>query len=300
MGNLPDNITNDQALKGYVKDMVPRSREIMSQEDFWIDAEAQLKIVFGVRRWVASICNYSGPKLLCPSVKREEATEITRRLMNYECGLWCGGVSTYFSEILRLLGFPAGNLIYQYREPELANLEHATTIVGIQKRVGPLGHDYEFYNIDAYLCYHFVDRESGSLLTFHELLSRIVTKRHSTIKRIDERIERALLTPPGHDPAFRAWLFDGEMPESKTLPNGIILTPGATHSVDKLFPPGSPMWTLAQKVIGDRSMDEWLLDWMLVNPWIEEMGPPCRSHYCLAHVVVTREMIAALAKGLGR
>jgi hypothetical protein len=297
----PTDVPNDEALKNSIRNEIPVLRAAMADPEFWADPAAQLTAVFAVRRWVVALCNYSGRELLLEQVPRGEVASVTRRLARHEIGVWCAGASTYFTEVLRLLGFPAGNLVYGYGG-DMHHLGHTTTLVGIQDRTDSTDWEYNFYNIDAYLCYHFTEA-GGDLgsppLAITEMLERIKQNRHDTIAVVDERIERDLITPPGHDPAVRPWLFDGEMPASTTLPNGVIVTPGATHSIDKLFPDGSPMWKLAQQVIGGRSFHEWALDWILVNPWLEEMGPPCtnQTSKCLANVTLTRKFLGAAMGG---
>jgi hypothetical protein len=238
---------------------VQLQRQLLHDVDGLAQATENKKIVdmaFLLRGWVSSKVSYPQRELLIDH-GAHSVPEILSMMEEGKGGLWCGGVALVMTYVLNAFQIPACVYGYGY-----GDVSHATTIFG--KTIG-YGRTYSFYILDAYLSFHYVHARTNELLSLADVFHLVKTKQYDQIERIDERIERELVTSD-RDAAYYDWLFDKGAPEMPTrIASEHKVYAGATHNVDKLVSTG-PFREAIDKVRGKQGMDEFLMDLMLVRP----------------------------------
>jgi len=236
--------------------------------------QATIKKAMMLRRWAMSMASYSGREYLLPGFGQLGLIEQLQALATYQHGVWCGDAAAWYVNVLRCFHIPATRFFYGHDEEGLGGLSHVTVIVGYN--VGKLGepYDFEFAIIDPYLGFHYEDAATGRLMPVHVLIPRVIRGEYDTIRRVDTELVRPYLADPDEEHGYHGWLFpSGKQPVQGELHGDRMVYQGASHSVAKLFPPGSPMWKLAAEKRGGKSLKHYLLDLMLVRPRFEDILP---------------------------
>jgi hypothetical protein len=221
----------------------------------WIDA------AFKVRRYTSSVACYpgSGMKLDHSDL---DTIPLLQAMLEYQGGLWCGGTSKLLRGLLQAVGIPAFSYGYGH-----SPTSHATNIFGAKDEDGK----YKFYILDAYGNYHYEDSVTGELIPFDDLLRRIRDKQHDSIQVVEVRIPRPYVVKPGDDPAFRKWLFEDGIPSPVKYQNAWVY-PGATYAISKLLKDGTPFRKRVDEMRGERTVHEFMLDLIFVNPNISRLS----------------------------
>lgn len=233
--------------------------------------EEILEKAFALRRWAMSMANYCGREYLLPGFERLGFIEQARALAGYRCGVWCGDAAMWYVNVLRAFYIPAARFFYGHDVAGLGGLSHVTVIVGYNTGGPDQPYSFEFVIIDPYLGFHYEDA-AGKLMPVHELIPHVIRGEYEAIWRVDTRLERPYLANPNEKHGFRGWLFpNNKQPIQGEVHGDRVVFQGASHSVGQLFPPGSPMWNLAAERRGDKPLDHYLLDLMLVRPRFEDI-----------------------------
>jgi len=259
--------------KGIISD--PKMRGLPSMSDH--SQQGIIKKAMMLREWAMGMANYCGREYLLPGFERLGIVEQLKALASYQCGLWCGDAAAWYVNVLRCFYVPATRFFYGYDREGLGGLSHVTVLVGYCDRKPGEPYDPDHVIIDPYLGFHYED-VAGKMMPIHELIPRVIQREYDSIKRVDTALARPYLANANEQHGFRKWLFPGNVqPEQGEQQGGRTVFRGATHSVDKLFTPGSPTWKQAEEKRGDIPLGHYLLDLMLVRPRFEQILPRLAS-----------------------
>jgi hypothetical protein len=262
--------------------------------------QSTIKKAMMLRKWAMSMANYCGREYLLPGFGRLDIIEQARALANYQCGLWCGDAAAWYVNVLRCFYVPAARFFYGYNRTGGGGLSHVTVLVGYNTSAPGEPYDFEFAIIDPYLGFHYQDAQ-GDLMPIHDLIPRVIQEEYETIYRVDTALERPYLASPDEKHGFRRWLFpNNQQPAQGELHGSGMVFQGASHSVDKLFTPGSPTWKQAEERRGNMPMEHYLLKLMLTHPRFEQIMPrlasePVRPGDEYSHYQFQNKMTCALA-----
>ena len=250
----------------------PKMRGLPGMNDH--SQQATIKKAMMLRKWAMSIGNYCGREYLLPGFERLNIVEQMKALTGYQCGLWCGDAAAWYVNVLRCFYIPAARFFYGYDRVGLGGLSHVTVLVGYCDRKPGGPYDPDFAIIDPYLGFHYVDLITDKLMPIHKLIPRVMQSKYDTIQRVDTMLERPYLANSNEKHGFRKWLFpNNEQPTQGKLHGDRVVFQGAHNSVDKLFTPSSPTWKQAEERRGDKPLEHYLLDLMLVHPRFEQILP---------------------------
>lgn len=263
--------------------------------------QATLKKALALREWAMGIANYCGREYLLPGFERLDLVRQIRALTSYQCGVWCGDAASLYVNVLRSFYIPATRFFYGYDREGLGGLSHVTVLVGYNIGKPGAPYDFDFTIIDPYLGFHYENAETGKMMPVHELIPLVVQSKYEAIRRVDTALERPYLANPKEKHGFRGWLFpNNEQPVPGESHGDRMVFRGASHSVDKLLAPGSPTRKQVDEKRGDKSLEHYMLDLMLVHPRFEQIMPRLAtekrrngdeySHYCFQN-----KMTCALA-----
>lgn len=148
-----------------------------------------------LRDWVAKTINWciSRQFLFDP----EEALSSYQAFIEKKGAVWCGGAAPFYMMILKLFHIPAIRFAYAYDSP-LHHISHVTVLVGIPEKTDT-NHNINFYLLDPYLNYHYVDSRDGNILCFKELLKRIRHAEYHTVVKALTPFKRDVILTPQED-----------------------------------------------------------------------------------------------------
>lgn len=216
-----------------------------------------------IHAWISSKASYPQRDLLILHWKHS-VLEILDMMDRGVGGVWCGGAAHILTYALNCCNVRACTYAYG-----AGSVSHETTVFGQTINDGK---SYQFYILDAYLNFHYVYAGTATWMPLPEMWRIIRQKRYGDIQRVDERIERELVTST-RDAAFYSWLFDKGAP---TKPSRIAgehsVYSGATHSVSKILKTG-PFKEAIDAARGDQPIEEFMLDLMLVRPVFGPITP---------------------------
>ena len=120
-----------------------------------------------LRGWVARVSTFSHKALLLDHNKLP-THELLQRALNYEGGLWCGGVAELYLSLLRTIpGIVAAKYNYGLRDEEIGAVTHMTVLVGTKEG--------DVYNLDPYIGYEW-------RMPFGEVLGHIKNRRYHAVR----------------------------------------------------------------------------------------------------------------------
>jgi hypothetical protein len=272
---LHDINRDSKALRRCIFAGIPDLRERLETGD-------QISVILDVREWVSRLINYSGEELILDH--SQSIQDMVHNLATFQGGMWCGGAATLFAGILNFIAIPATVFSYGYSN---TGLSHVTTLVGISTRDDQGFCRYIWYNLDAYVNYHYVDNSTGEWLPIDQLIGRVKRCEYDSIKRVDTIIPRHYVTHKGKGYEFRSWLFDDGKP-SLIRAEYTDVYPGAVYTVGKLITPGCPFRKLVDKKRSSLSPEQYLLKLILVNPLIEQrIDADSYPMYSLLHAMLS-------------
>ena len=258
---MTDLVFKRKQLRHRLYDEIPNFRDIL-EEKRGIEAAVM------VRDWVSAKAAYPQRDLLILHWKYP-VPRILGMLEADVGGLWCGGAAFVLAYALNSCYIPA--CVYSYGA---GSISHETVVFGQTHNAGK---NYQYYILDAYLNFHYVYPGTRTWLPVSELWQRVRNKQYQGIQRVDSRIERNLVTST-RDAAYYKWLFDNEVPSAPTrVTKGHSVYRGATHSVQKVLSTG-PFREAIDAVRGDKPIDEFMLDLMLVKPIFGAMTPSAAAY----------------------
>lgn len=227
-----------------------------------LDQASIVEAAFLLRNWAASTSNMVSAGTALP-VKAGNIIGLINDLLAFRGGVACGGAAEVFIGALRAYGIPAAEYYYGFNLPG-QRFSHLTTVLALHGKP---------YTMDAYLCYHFEDRE-GALLPLTQMLRMVKQEKYNQIVRVDGIATRARVCKIGAKIYGR--FAGGIVPPGKRHGN-LMVYHGCQMSVTGFLLSGARV-KMFKDVYGDRPIDEILLDCMFANARIGPgLGPPLRQ-----------------------
>ena len=186
-------------------------------------------------KWTGSICHHADLQLGV----RWPPFELISQLLEFRGGVRCGGASTIYAAALLACGIPATQYAFGGTLAGWGSFSHATTIFASPRD------SQVFYNMDAYLDYHFVD-SSGELMALEHMLRLIRARKYSEIHRVDGVVTRSVIRKEGHRDQMQVSM------------SGFLLT----------------RYAQLHRLMGDMPIDHILLEFMRIFPRIGRWAGP--------------------------
>jgi hypothetical protein len=186
--------------------------------------------------WIADNTALADPPLLLDHERLSFST-LYEKAINKEGGLWCGGLSSLISWALNGLGTPALCYNFGYHAQHVSHV-----IVLVAHRPTKVIYPFDFYLGQGWYL------EDGTRASLADILARAKLGRHGEIQVKQYEIYRDVLRPEG--------------------------TQRERISADRFFGPETHKWALLQELAGQRTMHEFWLDTMSVNPELGKLYIP--------------------------
>jgi len=233
--------SNKESLRNWLYDHVPGVESAYNSND--LIAVARI-----LRDWTGSIATFSHSDLSLDH-NSLPVHELLAGALNYEGGMWCGGVAELYMRLLRTIpGMTAAKYNYGVRNDEIGHVTHMTVLVGDSNG--------KVWCFDPYLGYEFTE-------PFGDVLCHIAHKRYGAVSMVTNPIPRPAITLPGEKSGYE-WLFPTGVPESVKYEDRWVYH-GAAPSWGGLFASDTPNRVRADAYRGEQPLAEWLMDLMLVG-----------------------------------
>jgi hypothetical protein len=212
-------------------------------------------------RYVASVATFSHRNLLLDHGVMNHR-ELLDAALDYQGGLWCGGVADMFAGIVNAFpGLYAAKWSYGMRQE---NITHVTTIVGTSAG--------DAYCMDAYLGYVYLDAGNKRLLPFSEVVYHVRRGEYDRIDRQDIPIQRPAVGTADDSPGSFNWLFDGNVPMPRTIGDKLVYD-GARPSFDALYRWGGANRTRIERARGNKPFDAFMWDLIIEDGHLSRFTP---------------------------
>lgn len=243
--------------KGFLIEAIPGLGEALASPTTFLAA-------FLLRRYISSIASFSAFLMLLEHNRDETGEWLLKGLLEYQGGVWCGGLAVLFTQALRAAGIAACDYHYGWRD----GLSHVTTLFASMPLDGGTAQQ-DFYLLDGYLGYHY-ETPTGKMMKFTDVLECVSRQDYACVVVHHTDLPRPYLTLPDEDVAGWEWLFpEGRIPAP--IKHGSVWAyPGAVINSEKLFASTSSFRHIADRRRGDKPLEHFVFDMLFINPRLEK------------------------------